>query len=140
MLRHPSDHTKYRTLTRQEISAVEPLLVEVLRKGQLVYELPTLEAIRAARLRDVEALDSGIRRLVNPHIYHVSLSEKLWQLKQELIEAARKDNMLVQAVFSAQDSTTRRKMSLSVMIPTTLLLRTTGKPLTWNSNMRSAAS
>ena len=43
--------------------------------------LPSLEDIRAARLRDVEALDPGIRRLVNPHIYHVSLSEKLWNLK-----------------------------------------------------------
>jgi len=26
-----------------------------------------------------------VRRLMNPHIYHVSLTEKLWNYKQELI-------------------------------------------------------
>jgi nicotinate phosphoribosyltransferase len=36
----------------------------------------------------VERLDAGVRRLVNPHIYHVSLTERLWQLKQELIASA----------------------------------------------------
>jgi nicotinate phosphoribosyltransferase len=34
-------------------------------------------------------LDPGIRRLVNPHIYHVSLSQELWELKQNLIAEAR---------------------------------------------------
>ena len=34
-------------------------------------------------------LDPGVRRLVNPHIYHVSLSQRLWDLKQTLIEAAK---------------------------------------------------
>jgi hypothetical protein len=28
---------------------------------------------------------------MNPHIYHVSLSQKLWDLKQELKKKARKD-------------------------------------------------
>ncbi|MGL4649374.1 MAG: nicotinate phosphoribosyltransferase, partial [Caldilineaceae bacterium] len=49
----------------------------------------TLEAIRAQREADVEQLDPGVRRLVNPHIYHVSLSDKLWALKQTLIAEAR---------------------------------------------------
>jgi nicotinate phosphoribosyltransferase len=43
--------------------------------------------------QDVEALDPGIRRLVNPHIYHVSLSQKLWDLKEGLIAAARAENI-----------------------------------------------
>ena len=37
------------------------------------------------READVERLDPGVRRLMNPHIYHVSLTEKLWNYKQELI-------------------------------------------------------
>jgi nicotinate phosphoribosyltransferase len=88
-LRHPSDHTKFRTLNRRDIARMEPLHVDVLRSGKLVYDLPTLEEIRARRRRDVEALDPGIRRLVNPHIYHVSISQELWDLKQELIAQAR---------------------------------------------------
>ena len=89
MLRHPGDHTKYRTLNRRDISRIEPLHVEVLRAGKLVYDLPTLDEIRDRRRQDIEALDPGIRRLVNPHIYHVSLTQKLWDLKQELIAEAR---------------------------------------------------
>ncbi len=87
-LRHPTDHTKFRVLPRDEISAWEPLLVEVLREGKLVCELPPLEHIRAVRQRDIERLDAGVRRLIRPHAYHVSLSQQLWNLKQRLIEEA----------------------------------------------------
>ena len=88
VLRHPTDHTKYRALNRSEISEVEPLLVDILREGKLVYDLPGIEEIRDHRVADVERLDPGVRRLMNPHIYHVSLSQELWDLKQNLIEAA----------------------------------------------------
>jgi nicotinate phosphoribosyltransferase len=30
-----------------------------------------------------------VRRLLNPHIYHVSLTERLWDVKQQLIATAR---------------------------------------------------
>ncbi len=89
MLRHPSDHTKYRSVAQAELSELEPLLVEVLREGRLMAELPPLDALRVRRVADVERLDPGVRRLVTPHIYHVSLSQRLWELKQDLIEAAR---------------------------------------------------
>ncbi len=87
-LRHPFDHTAYRTLDRSEISAIELLQEDVMRQGQLVKPLPTLEEIRARRQIDVERLDPGVRRLINPHIYHVSVSGKLWDLKQQMIENA----------------------------------------------------
>jgi nicotinate phosphoribosyltransferase len=38
---------------------------------------------------DIERLDPGVLRIMNPHIYHVSLSQKLWDLKQKLIAEAR---------------------------------------------------
>ena len=87
-LRHPTDHTKYRTLPAKDVSRIEPLLVEILRSGQLVYDLPDLEAIRDRRIIDVEQLDSGVRRIMFPHIYHVSISQHLWDLKQDLIHKA----------------------------------------------------
>ena len=34
------------------------------------------------------ALDAGVRRLLNPHIYHVSLTDRLWNLKQDLVNDA----------------------------------------------------
>lgn len=87
LLRHPTDHNKYRVLYRDDISQVEPLLVDVLREGEIVADLPDLETMRARRVADVERLDPGVRRIMNPHIYHVSLSQRLWDLKQALIQS-----------------------------------------------------
>lgn len=89
VLRHPLDHSKERRLARQEITACEPMLVEVLRCGKQVSETPDLAAMRALRQQDIERLDPGVRRFVNPHIYHVSVSPRLWDLKQQLISRAR---------------------------------------------------
>jgi nicotinate phosphoribosyltransferase len=86
--RHPSDHTKYRTVRREEIAEIEPLLVTVLQQGQLVYDLPSIKEMRTQRDADVRRLDPGVRRLMNPHVYHVSLTERLWDLKQALIRSA----------------------------------------------------
>jgi nicotinate phosphoribosyltransferase len=88
VLRHPSDHTKFRIVPRSELSAMEELHVEVMREGKVVIEWPPLAELRQRRLDDVERLDPGIRRLVNPHIYHVSLTQSLWDLKQHLIAEA----------------------------------------------------
>ncbi len=88
ILRHPTDHTAHRGLRQENISEIEPLLVEILSEGKLVYELPTLEEIRAQREADIGRLYPGVRRIMNPHLYHVSLTSKLWELKQELIESA----------------------------------------------------
>jgi nicotinate phosphoribosyltransferase len=86
-LHHPANETKFRVLSRGEIAAIEPLLVDVLRDGELVYELPPIEEMRAKRAADVERLDPGVRRLLSPHIYHVSLTPNLWRLKQDLIRS-----------------------------------------------------
>ena len=91
-MHHPSDHTKYRIIKRSEISRTEPLHVKVLDEGKLVYDFPPIDEIRKRRIADIESLDTGVRRIMNPHIYHVSLSEKLWTLKQTLIRSIEKEN------------------------------------------------
>jgi nicotinate phosphoribosyltransferase len=88
-LQHPTVQDKNRMLEPAELSGVETLLVDVLRAGRLVYELPTIDEIRVQRQADLERLDAGVKRLVNPHAYHVSLTRNLSNLKQGLIEAAR---------------------------------------------------
>lgn len=87
-MHHPSEATKFRTISRDQISEIEPLLVDILDEGNIVYEFPSLESIREQRQADVDRLDVGVKRLINPHIYHVSLTNRLWQLKTELIERA----------------------------------------------------
>jgi nicotinate phosphoribosyltransferase len=87
-LRHPTDRTKFRVLKKEEISKIEPLFVKILEKGKPLVDTPDLEEIRRVRQADVDCLDPGVRRLMNPHIYHVSLTERLYRLKQDLIAKA----------------------------------------------------
>jgi len=89
VLHHPVQHTRYRTLERQDVSRVERLHAAVLDGGQTVYTQPSIDDMRACREDDLGHLDPGVKRLMNPHIYHVSVSQRLWALKQELIGAAR---------------------------------------------------
>jgi nicotinate phosphoribosyltransferase len=89
VLRHMTEASSQRTLAHQDILEIEPLLEDILQEGHLRYSLPTIEEIRSLRQSDMERLDPGVKRLMNPHIYHVSLSEKMWQLKQRLIASMR---------------------------------------------------
>jgi nicotinate phosphoribosyltransferase len=92
-LHHPTAHTKYRTLNRDEIAEIEPLLVDILEEGALVHKSPTIEEMRQIQQADIERLDPGVKRLMNPHTYHVSLTRRLWDLKQQLIRSAKEEDM-----------------------------------------------
>jgi len=89
-LRHPVDYSRHRMLSVDRLSKIEPLLVDVLAEGKRLGPLPSIEELRQRRRADEESLDPGVRRLMNPHIYHVSLSEKLWNLKQRLVDAMQR--------------------------------------------------
>lgn len=87
LLHHPVEHGTFRTLRQGQISRIEPLLQRVWQAGQGRLSQPTLEAMRDLRRADLAYLDPGVKRLMYPHIYHVSLSEKLWETKERLIES-----------------------------------------------------
>jgi nicotinate phosphoribosyltransferase len=80
--------TKQRSVRRNDVT-IEPLHVDVLRDGENVYRWPSLGEMRDQRRADIARLDPGVRRLIHPHIYHVSLSQRLWELKYGLMAAAR---------------------------------------------------
>ena len=89
MLHHPLDQTRKRLIKKESISYVEPLLVTVIKNGKLHYTFPNLVKLKERREHDLERLDTGVKRLINPHIYHVSLTPKLSQLKQEMIQSIK---------------------------------------------------
>lgn len=68
---------------------VESLLVPVYVDGELVYELPDLPAIRDRVEAQLQQFSSEVLRPVNPHVYHVDLSQNLWDLKQRLLHSQR---------------------------------------------------
>lgn len=85
---HPRDPSRQREISRDQVSALEPLLEEVMVEGRSTIQGRTIEQMRELRVADIERLDPGVRRLVNPHVYHVSLSQKLSDLKWSLVEKA----------------------------------------------------
>ncbi len=89
LLRHPTKSSTCRTLTQSDISQIELLHVDVWQNGEAAYDKPSIEAIREQRRHDLDQLDSGVRRIINPHIYHVSLTDRLWQKKQALADSMR---------------------------------------------------
>jgi nicotinate phosphoribosyltransferase len=89
ILHHPTQDSKQRSLDTTQLSEIESLLITVLQEGQQVYDCPPIEAIRQQREADLQRLDPGVRRIISPHIYHVSLSEPLWRLKQQLIDSIK---------------------------------------------------
>ena len=62
------------------------LQVPVFQSGKLVYELPTLEAIRSYCAEQVDTLWDEIKRFENPQTYYVDLSQKLWDIKYGLLK------------------------------------------------------
>ena len=86
ILHHATSQSKKRTLRKNHITRIEPLLETILDEGRLVYDFPPIEEMRKIRKKDIESLDPGVKRLINPHYYHVSISEKLFDMKMNLIK------------------------------------------------------
>lgn len=77
------EHTwKRKTLTG--FRAVR-LRKQIFNKGELCYELPSINAIRENCQKQLDTLWDEVKRFENPHTYYVDLSEKLWRCKQELL-------------------------------------------------------
>ncbi len=85
-LHHPTDPTKQRSIENNQISSVESLLTDILIDSKIIYQFPSIEQIRNNRKNDLERLYPGVKRLISPHIYHVSLSQKLWELKNRMVK------------------------------------------------------
>ncbi|HMK34672.1 MAG TPA: nicotinate phosphoribosyltransferase [Desulfomonilaceae bacterium] len=63
----------------------EELLVPVFINGKQVYESPGLDKIRQHALQGIESLEPEYKRFRNPHIYKVSLSDKAYHTKKNLL-------------------------------------------------------
>jgi len=83
----PLDPTKQKVLKKG--MPWKDLLVPIFRDGNLVYELPSLQMIRAKTMSELNHFNVGIKRFLNPHQYVVGLEKTLYDLKVELIRNIR---------------------------------------------------
>ena len=78
--------TTWKRKTLRNFSARE-LQVPIFRGGELVYNLPTLEEIRAYCAGEIDTLWDEVKRFDNPHNYYVDLSQKLWDIRYDLLRS-----------------------------------------------------
>ena len=65
----------------------EELMIPVFIKGEQVYESPSLDECRNRAIAQTGRLEPEFKRFANPHIYKVSLSEKLHRIKKNLLKS-----------------------------------------------------
>ncbi|MCL2854414.1 MAG: nicotinate phosphoribosyltransferase [Defluviitaleaceae bacterium] len=86
----PKDPWKKMHLTAGEYYAKE-LLQPIFEAGKQVYQSPSTLEIRDFCRNEQQSLWDEHRRLVNPHVMPVDLSQKLYDLKQKMLHESRKD-------------------------------------------------
>lgn len=90
VVHHPDRNGVSQVIRRADVSHIESLheLVDLGRADGTTHPEPTIDELAARCTADVDRLDIGVRRLVNPHRYHVSLTDRLHRLRHDLVAAA----------------------------------------------------
>ncbi len=65
----------------------EELQVPIFRNGKCVYQSPTLDEIRRHCREKLATIWDEVKRFENPHEYYVDMSQKLWDIRYELLSA-----------------------------------------------------
>ena len=75
------------TWKKKELTNVtaKRMLVPIFENGKCVYESPSLKEIKKYCAEQVDTLWDEVKRFKNPHKYYVDLSEKLWNLRNDLL-------------------------------------------------------
>ena len=71
---------------------VKEVLVPVFKGGELVYSKPSIEEIKKNCQREFETLWEENTRFSNPNKYYVDLSQKLWDLKNDMLTSYFRQN------------------------------------------------
>lgn len=79
-----------RTIFNANTYTVREMLVKIFENGKCVYALPELSEIKEYAVKEKDFMWIETKRLINPHEYYVDLSDKLWNLKQELLRKNKK--------------------------------------------------
>ena len=82
-LTHDTERWKQITLEDYEI---KELLVPIFKNGELVYDIPSLKESAEYCKQSLALFEEENKRITNPHIHKVDLSEGLYALKQSMLK------------------------------------------------------
>ncbi len=86
---HVFYHPKYPDsshFTLSSFGSAVPLLKQRVAKGQIVSSRPPLEKIREHTISQLHTFDRSYKRIINPHLYKISLSTALKNLKLRMMD------------------------------------------------------
>ena len=83
---HPVETWKKMTFTNYEIKEITTKIID---GGKLVYNFPTVKELIARAKKSFDEFWEEYKRIVNPHVYKVDLSDKLYELKKKLLREAQ---------------------------------------------------
>jgi len=81
---HPEYEYKYLKISNYKTHKI--LLKNIVKNGKLNYVFPSLKEIQQKTKNNLKKLHPSYKRLLNPHIYKVSITKKLMDLKKTLIK------------------------------------------------------
>lgn len=81
---HPQQTWKKLTFNAGEYYTVE-LMQKIYEKGKLIYDMPNIKDIMSYAKQSMAEFEEEYKRINNPHIYKVDLSNKLFELKNNLL-------------------------------------------------------
>lgn len=85
-------HPQYTYINKTvEDFQAKPLLQDIFTNGKLVYDLPNVKDIKAYCAANLDSLWDEYKRILNPQVYPVDLSSKLYSHKMKYIEKIRND-------------------------------------------------
>ena len=86
-LYHPIE--RWKKITFENYTARE-LPVQIIRNGKLVYDMPDLKDIRKYAAEEMDSFWDEYKRLDQPHVYKVDLSDELYALKSDMLDRVRR--------------------------------------------------
>lgn len=89
MFFHPIIDSDFFLLKKTQYTSCKPMLTMKMQQGKKIAVSPTLKEIQCEAKHQLSLLHASFKRQINPHVYKVSLSEKLKTLKKRLILESR---------------------------------------------------
>jgi nicotinate phosphoribosyltransferase len=84
----PMDATRQRDMPAD--AEFKDLLQPLFKAGELVYQIPSIDEVKAHAAAELENFHAGVKRFVNQHSYPVGLEKNLSDYKYDLIRELRK--------------------------------------------------
>jgi len=91
LVHHPSADWRHLKIVP---ARVEQILFKVMEEGRRIIDVPNIKQIQSFMKERISAFDPTYLRLLNPHIYKVSISDNLYELKVSLLDTFFKQRLL----------------------------------------------